>query len=299
MEEKLFDADFFRSLQRVSLISTQRMNGGRGGMRRSSSKGSSVEFSDFREYLPGDDIRRIDWNAYGRSERLFIKLFMQEQEGMYTIVLDTSASMADETKKKSLMSARLAGLFGHLALQAQDRIRLVTVASGETKVEKGLSGMQSRTAFLEQLRRVEFAGGTNLWDSLRKIPFPRRGTTIVLSDFMDRDANPGHMEHIKEALRYLRYRRQEILLVQILSEEELRPALEGTLCLVDEETKEKLKVTMSGKLLEQYEKEQEHFRNGLWEIARGYQAYFMQVHTGMPLEQVIYQGIRQGMLEQI
>lgn len=299
MEEKLFDADFFRSLQRISLISGQRMNGGRGGMRRSSSRGNSVEFSDFREYLPGDDIRRIDWNAYARTERLFVKLFMQEQEGMYTIVLDTSASMADETGEKSVMSARLAGLFGHLALQAQDRIRLVTIASGEIKVEKGLSGMQSRSAFLEQIQRVEFSGGTNLWESLRKIPFPRRGTTIVLSDFMDLNARPEHMERIKEALRYLRYRKQEILLMQVLSEEELHPALEGTLCLVDEETDEKLKVTMSGRLFSQYEKEQNLFRKGLEEIARGYQSYFMQVHTGMPLEEIIYQGIRQGMLEQI
>ncbi|MCH5268403.1 MAG: DUF58 domain-containing protein [Lachnospiraceae bacterium] len=299
MEEKLFDADFFRSLQRVSLISGQRMNGGRGGMRRSSSRGGSVEFSDFREYLPGDDIRRIDWNAYARSERLFIKLFMQEQEGMYTIVLDNSASMTEETGKKSVMSARLAGLFGHLALQAQDRIRLATIASGVTKVEKGLSGMQSRTTFLEQLQRVEFAGGTDLWGSLRKIPFPRRGTTIVLSDFMDRDAKPGNMEQIKEALRYLRYRKQEILLVQIMADEEIRPSLEGTICLVDEETEEKMKITMSGKLLRQYEKQQELFRRELQEIARGYQAYFMQVHTGMPLEQVIYQGMRQGMLEHI
>ena len=92
MEEKLFDGDFFRSLKRISLWSENRLNGGRGG--------SSVEFADFREYMPGDDIRRIDWNAYGRSEKLFIKLFMQEQEGMYTVVLDTSRSMkADMTEK--------------------------------------------------------------------------------------------------------------------------------------------------------------------------------------------------------
>jgi len=76
MEEKLFDGDFFRSLKRISLWSENRLNGGRGGSRKSTAKGSSVEFSDFREYMPGDDIRRIDWNAYGRSEKLFIKLFI-------------------------------------------------------------------------------------------------------------------------------------------------------------------------------------------------------------------------------
>lgn len=294
MKEKLFDGDFFRSLSRVSLISGQRMNGGRGGMRRSSSKGSSVEFSDFREYLPGDDIRRIDWNAYGRTERLFIKLFMQEQEGLYTIILDTSRSM----EEKSVMAARLAGMFGHLALQAQDRIRLATVTSGEAKIEKGLSGMQSQSLFLSQIQRAEFTGETDLWHSIRKIPFPRRGVTIVLSDFMDRDTTSHHMDTIRETLRYLCYQKQEILLVQILDREEIHPELEGTLCLVDAETEEKLRVTMSGKLKKQYEKEQERFRRELEQLAKGYQAKFIQAHTGMPLEQVIYTGLQKGMLEQ-
>lgn len=294
MKEKLFNGDFFRSLSRVSLISGQRMNGGRGGMRRSSSKGSSVEFSDFREYLPGDDIRRIDWNAYGRTERLFIKLFMQEQEGLYTIILDTSRSM----EEKSVMAARLAGMFGHLALQAQDRIRLATVTTGEAKIEKGLSGMQSQSLFLSQIQRTEFTGETDLWHSVRKIPFPRRGVTIVLSDFMDRDTTSHHMDTIRETLRYLCYQKQEILLVQILDREEIHPELEGTLCLVDAETEEKLRVTMSGKLKKQYEKEQERFRRELEQLAKGYQAKFIQAHTGMPLEQVIYTGLQKGMLEQ-
>lgn len=298
MKEKLFDGDFFRSLQRVSLISGQRMNGGRGGMRRSSAKGSSVEFSDFREYLPGDDIRRIDWNAYGRTERLFVKLFMQEQEALYTIILDTSKSMEDGAQKKSVMAARLAGMFGHLALQAQDRIRLVTVESGEARVEKGLSGMQSQSMFLSQLQRAEFAGETDLWHSIRKIPFPRRGIAIVLSDFMDRDASPSHLDTIRESLRYLSYQKQEILLVQVLSAEELHPKLEGTLCLVDAETGDKLRVTMNGRLQKQYEREQERFCGELEQLAKGYQAKFMQTHTGMPLEQVIYQGMRKNMLEQ-
>ena len=143
MEEKLFDGDFFRSLKRISLWSENRLNGGRGGSRKSTAKGSSVEFSDFREYMPGDDIRRIDWNTYGRSGKLFIKLFMQEQEGMYTVVLDTSRSMKADMTEKYKLAARLAGMFGHLALQSQDRVRLVSVQDGMAQIEKSLTGMQS------------------------------------------------------------------------------------------------------------------------------------------------------------
>ena len=90
---KTFDAEFLQKLERLTLPGTKLIQGGTGGRRRSKAKGSSIEFSDFREYTPGDDYRAIDWHAYARFERLFIKLFMEEREANITIFLDTSASM--------------------------------------------------------------------------------------------------------------------------------------------------------------------------------------------------------------
>ena len=100
----LFDAGFFARLNHLKLASHIRLDKGLSGGRKSSAKGSSVEFSDFREYLPGDDIRRIDWNVYGRLDKLYVKQFMEEKEALYHVFLDTSASMDFGQGKKSVMA---------------------------------------------------------------------------------------------------------------------------------------------------------------------------------------------------
>lgn len=314
MEEKLFDAEFWNHLHRIRLAEGQRMSGGRSGGRRSVGKGSSVEFADFREYIPGDDIRRIDWNVYGRMNRLYVKLFMQEQEGIYTIVLDTSASMNFGTPSKAVMASRLAGAFGYVALHAQDRVRLASVyqpalspeldgmeagsgkAVPEARVEAGLTGMQSLNRYLAQIERLSFGGKTDLWNSIRRISFPRRGCTFVLSDFMDRDAEPSHMDNIAQVLKYLRFQKQDIILVRIVAEEELHPGFQGTVNLIDEETGEALKVTMTEKLLSEYGKQVEKYRIELQRLAKRYQAHWMDVTNLDSIDQVIYQGLRNGTL---
>lgn len=299
MEEKLFNGKFFQSLNRIRLSGQMRMNAGMSGSRRSTAKGSSVEFSDFREYLPGDDIRRIDWNAYGRLDRLFVKLFMQEKEGMYTVLIDNSSSMKFGSPSKAVMASRLAGALGYMAMQSLDRVRLVTVQSGETVTEKSVTGRQSLQKYLEQIDRVVFQGGTRMYESVRKIPFTRRGMTIILSDFMEEKSGVGNMEAIHQMVRYLRYQRQDVLLVQILSPEEIEPETEGTICLVDEETGEELKITMTGRLRKEYLERMKQYQSELQKLAKKYQAYYMRVNSADALDQVIYQGIRSGRLEQI
>lgn len=336
MEEKLFDAEFWNHLHRIRLAEGQRMSGGRSGGRRSRAKGSSVEFADFREYIPGDDIRRIDWNAYGRMDRLYVKLFMQEQEGIYTIVTDTSGSMNFGSPSKAVMASRLAGALGYVALHAQDRVRLASIYSGvlsgkdagvvsrtdkkidsrnialqtdgktgfqdmvpQAKVEAGLTGVQSLNRYLAQIERLSFEGQTDLWNSMRKISFPRRGCTIVLSDFMDRGADPSRMENIAHVLKYLRFQKQDIILIRIVAEEELHPAFQGTLNLVDEETEEELKVTMTEKLLLEYNKQVEKYRMELQKLAKRYQAHWMEVRNSETIDQVIYKGLHNGSLQSL
>lgn len=340
MEEKLFDAEFWNHLHRIRLAEGQRMSGGRSGGRRSRAKGSSVEFADFREYIPGDDIRRIDWNAYGRMDRLYVKLFMQEQEGIYTIVTDTSGSMNFGSPSKAVMASRLAGALGYVALHAQDRVRLASVysdvlsgkdvgvgsgivsrmdqkidsqngtaqgngnrifgeAQPQAKVEAGLTGVQSLNRYLAQIERLSFEGQTDLWNSMRKISFPRRGCTIVLSDFMDRGADPSQMENIAQVLKYLRFQKQDIILIRIVAEEELHPTFQGTVNLVDEETEEELKVTMTEKLLSEYNKQVEKYRMELQKLAKRYQAHWMEVRNTETIDQVIYKGLHNGSLQSI
>lgn len=338
MEEKLFDAEFWNRLHRIRLAEGQRMSGGRSGGRRSMAKGSSVEFADFREYIPGDDIRRIDWNAYGRMDRLYVKLFMQEQEGIYTIVTDTSASMNFGSPSKAVMASRLAGALGYMALHGQDRVRLASVYSSvpsgkrakvesgkalqadgksgsggivtdgkfdyrdalpQAKVEAGLTGMQSLNRYLAQIERLSFQGQTDLWDSIRKISFPRRGCTVILSDFMDRGAEPSQMENIAQVLKYLRFQKQDIVLIRIVAEEEQHPVFQGTVNLVDEETEEELKVTMTEKLLSEYGKQVEKYCMELQKLAKRYQAPWMEVMNTETIDQVIYKGLHNGSLQSL
>lgn len=107
---KAFDEDFLNKLEQLKLHSKKTIQGGTGGNRRSKAKGSSIEFSDFREYSPGDDYRSIDWNAYARFEKLFIKLYMEERETNISILLDSSASMGKTDPNKAIAAKRLAAI---------------------------------------------------------------------------------------------------------------------------------------------------------------------------------------------
>ena len=121
----------------------------------------------------------------------------------------------------------------------------------------------------------------------------------MLSDFMDRDTNGGHMEPIHQTLRYLKFCKQDILILQILDKEERKPQLEGTVKLIDCETEQDLTVTMTSWLRKQYDNRLTAFQKGLENAAKKYQAHFMQVYTDTSLEKIIYDGMRAGVFEQV
>ena len=116
----MLDAAFFDRLSRLRLAMGHRTSMNLTGNRKSIQKGSSMEFSDFREYMPGDDIRRIDWNAYGRLDRFYIKEYMEEKEAVISILIDTSASMDHGEKKKSELACMLAAAVSYMGLNGMD-----------------------------------------------------------------------------------------------------------------------------------------------------------------------------------
>ena len=122
MEEVLFDGEFFARLHTLRMSNKMKLTSGMSGGRKSSAKGNSVEFSDFREYMLGDDIRKIDWNAYGRMNRLFIKLFQEEKEGRFRIFLDGSKSMDYGERKKSVLARRIVAMLSFIVLNNLDRV---------------------------------------------------------------------------------------------------------------------------------------------------------------------------------
>ena len=287
MEERLFDSTFYAKLNTLKLSTKLKLNAGMSGSRKSTAKGNSVEFSDFREYMLGDDIRRIDWNAYGRMDKLFVKLFMEEKEGLFHIMIDCSKSMDYGEKKKSILARRIAAALSYIILNQLDRVYLTTIKENEVKSTKGMTGRQSFQKILMELEHITFEGKTDLKKGIISKPYPSKGVVMIISDFFDQN-----QEQLEEIVKYLTYKKQEVVLIQILAVEEVHPELEGTLRMIDMETKQEERITMSQKVIKEYQKTLHRFQNNLMHIAKKYQAQYLTMTTEDPLEKLLLEGIR-------
>ena len=280
MEEKLFDGAFYTKLSRLRMSNRIKLTMGLSGGRKSTQKGNSVEFSDFREYMLGDDIRKIDWNAYGRMDRFFVKLFQEEKEGNYRIFIDGSKSMDYGSDNKSILARRIAGMFAYVALYNLDRVYVTQLRESNIVPGKGKTGRQAFSKILMELENMTFDGNTDLNESIRECPISGRGVSIVISDFFQD-------EDIESMLRYLAYQKQEIILVHVLATEEVTPDLEGHLNLIDMETQRDFKVSMSNQVLKTYDKTLKSFRENMEKLARKYQAHYLYVNTKEGLDRII------------
>lgn len=144
MEEQttpvIFDRDFFASLNRLKMLIKIKPTSGLSGSRKSGAKGSSLEYSDFREYILGDDLRRIDWNAYGRMDKLLVKLFVEEKEGNFKIFTDCSASMDFGKAPKGICASRLCAATAYILLGQLDRVSLITGSDKGILHSKAMTG---------------------------------------------------------------------------------------------------------------------------------------------------------------
>ena len=233
---------FLARLDALRLAMRGRALGGAGGSRRSRQTGSSAEFSDYREYIPGDDIRRLDWNALARFDRLYMKLFMEEQESQVTILLDASASM--EAKWSAARSAAEAVVY--LALTGGDRLRLHMLKDGRAIRSPQFSGRAAfakLNTFLDSC--VPDGKEGTLTGAVKHAEGLKKGLCFLITDGYTEDA-------LKETLDYLRYMRQETAVIQVLSGGELRPEMEGALRLCDSETGEQIDLLADRTALENY-----------------------------------------------
>ena len=282
----IFDEAFFQKLSRLKLAMNLRLDRGMSGSRKSSAKGASVEFSDFREYLPGDDIRRIDWNVYGRLGKLYVKEFMEEQEARYRIMIDTSRSMDFGQAKKSVMALQVAAAFTWLVLSQLDRAELYTMADGRLDRKSSSVSRGSFQTALRALEQVEFTGGTAIDQAVRACSIQGKGITILISDFLD-------PQGVTEAVRYLTYKKQDILLVQILAREEVEILQEGTVAFKDLETEEEVRVTMTGQTIRMYQDRLQAHRQSLESLAARYGCRYLQILSDEPLEKAVFETMKE------
>ncbi len=290
MEEIIFDQDFFDKLNHLTLVMNTKMTHGIGGGRKSNAKGTSVEFSDFREYIPGDDIRRIDWGAYGRLDKLYIKRFMEEKEGLYHIFVDTSASMDFGEPKKSVAALRLAGALAYLVLANLDRVYVSQMQEDSLTEGKGRAGKAAFRGIMQELSRIEFSGGTSINQAVMKRQFRGSGTSILISDFLD--------EHgIEEAVKYLKYKKQQVILIQVLARQELEIDGEGAVNLLDMETKREVRLILNRRTIEQYEQALEAMQERMRKMARKYEMTYITMAADDPMEKFLFDHVcNQGII---
>lgn len=271
---KLLPQELLVALDRSGLIAKQRIAGTMQGKRRSKQMGSSLEFADYRLYSPGDDIRQLDWNAYGRTGKPFIKLFMDEQELPVQIYVDGSASMTSPASirgtDKFLYAKQLAASIGYLTLNSYDRVG-VTVFSSEAydrlPMVRGRASISRLFRFLEQSQASETGDIASVFRSPGLVP-RKAGMTWIISDFL-------YESGVEEALSTLLAAKQEVMVIQVLSPEEVNPDLIGDLQLIDVELKSGKEVAISDKLLRDYKQVVEDFTSSLrgfcYERGMGYQ----------------------------
>jgi uncharacterized protein (DUF58 family) len=266
---------FLSRLDRLSLTLRGRAQGGAGGSRRSRQTGSSAEFSDYREYIPGDDIRRLDWNALARFDRLFLKLYMEEQESQVTVMLDASASM--EAKWTAARCAAEAA--GYLALTGGDRLCLYCLKDGRavrSPLFAGRAAFPQVTGFLDT--RVPDGREGGLTEAVKRAEGLRKGLCVLITDGYTEDA-------LKETLDYLRYCRQETAVIQVLSGRELRPDLEGALRLTDSESGETLDLLADRGALDAYRDALDDFLRKVRENCSSREAAYMLLDSEKSFEE--------------
>lgn len=292
--DSLITPDLLRRLEQLELVSRRRARSQGKGERLSRARGQSVEFADFRNYTHGDDLRYLDWNLYGRLDRLFVKLYEEERELPVTLFLDASESMNFGEPEKFGLARRIAAAIGYVAVCGFDRVSVVPFPEHEEErmARMGLRRIRGRAAafrFFDQLGRLSAYGRADLNGVLRReaLQSRRAGRAVVLSDFLD----PAGYE---AGLRALVGRGFEVYAVQILSPQEWAPDHFGDLRLIDAETGTSQEVTFGRHRLKAYQEAVERYVMQLRGFCQRKGIAFSSVRSDHPLDDLLLKGLKVG-----
>lgn len=287
----MLDAAFFDRLSRLRLAMGHRTSMNLTGNRKSTQKGSSMEFSDFREYMPGDDIRRIDWNAYGRLDRLYVKEYMEEKEAVVSILIDTSASMEYGAEKKSELACKLAAAFSYMGLNNMDRVVLYDMRRMHLPfVAEG--GKRALPRLADWLEQRSFEGTVDIARAALELPVKGPGVTILVSDFLQEAFLDQEQETLRRLLRFLNYRKQKTVLLHVLAGEELSVELTGTRNLIDMEDQSTLRLTLDAGSIRTYERALQEFLGRLRQECAKAGAFYAVCNTKTDIYRLIFQDLR-------
>ena len=287
-EKPLLDPDFLLRLQRLEIVSKKIFVGKTKGERLSKRKGQSVEFADFRQYTVGDDLRFLDWNLYARLDRLFLRLFLEEEDLHVYILIDNSLSMEFGNPTKLHFAKQVAAALGFIGLTNMDR---VVIEAFNDRIANSMPALRGRRSFwrlMNFLGTISPAGPSDLTKSLKSFSMKcsGKGVVIILSDFMDKGG-------YEEGLRYLIARNLDIYIIQILSQEEIEPPMKGDLKLTDVEDGDQAEITVSAPLLKKYKETLNAYRNKLSSFCTRRGAQYLFTSNQVPFDRLVLGYLRQ------
>lgn len=290
MELSYINDEFFSRLEALAFNLKSYLTGYFGGKHLVKSYGQTVEFADYREYQLGDDIRRIDWNLYGRFEKFFIKLFTDERQMKVQIFLDASASMGKDNPKKAAYATACAAGFGYLAIHNMDKVSFNIMKGEHSENTDGtLVGKNRFFRAINTLENVEFDDDTNMEKCIINSldQSDSNGITVIISDFLtDYDW--------KKAVDYLLYKKKQVLLIQILTPDELDPSYMGRVNLIDLESaglvdEKNMRIKIDTASQRAYQEALKAFKDDIKSYCRKRDVDFISISTDTPVESVLFE----------
>jgi uncharacterized protein (DUF58 family) len=287
VDPTVFDEAFLRQLERLLLLMKSPVRGGLKGGRRSVKRGQSVEFADYRDYSLGDDLRQLDWNVYARLERLFVKLFVEEEDVTVTFLIDASASMTAGRPPKLLFAKRAAAALGYIGLASEDRIAVSVLGGRTARRQPALRGSGRVFRLLSNLSAIVPSDGpTDLLATARRAAamLTGRGVLVLISDLLDPSAD--------RVIRELAGTSAELIVLHVLSPDELDPKLDGDVRLIDSETGDGIDVTVDLATIDGYKERLAGWQAGFAQLAAKRRVSYVPVSSDVPLAELVFAELR-------
>ena len=279
MKLKIIDEAFFQSLELLDIYLKDNVAGAFGGNHRSKRYGSSSEFADYREYIPGDDIRRIDWNVFSRFEKLYLKLFLDERQMHHRIYIDGSKSM----ENKKVQALKLAVAFSYLAIKAMDKVSIYLITGHKTvKLLNRVVGKESFLNAIAAIDDVDFGGESFISDAvLYSSVGYGNGMSVIISDFLTNN-------DYKSCISVLRGKHRDVTCIQLLTDEEINPFYSGKSVLYDSESSSRFyKKNIRRENIKAYEEALEFIKKDINYFCTSRGANYLFVSTSESVDRVI------------
>jgi len=289
--EAILEPGVLRRIEQLDIVCRRVFAGQIKGQRRSKHHGASVEFADYRDYSPGDEPRFIDWNIYGRLDRLFVKLFVEEEDLHVYLLLDSSASMdfgpREETKFD--YARRLCAALGTIGLSNFDRVGVLAASSSADRHLPLARGRPAAWKLYHFLEGLAPEGETSLAHIVERFTqrFRRRGVVILISDFLDKTGYDGPVTRLVT-------QGYEPFAIQVLAPEEMEPAIQGDVKLVDCEDGEYTEVTASRSLIDTYKRTVRNYNAALRDFCVRRGVGFLSTTTQVPFDDLILRHLRRA-----